>query len=156
MIVTAVAPTTGVGVRAGGWFSLCLAFFNASLMLLWFWGNSKKSKFFSALTMPLQSFLALEAASDNQMSMTIAQQKVKVKDSGSTIKRARGALLHILAREHHAGCRSAGLLYTCAEGSYLPQKVGLTADACAGVGIYYCNETSGMPPVMLKSVRVVT
>lgn len=81
-----------VGVRAGGWFSLCLAVFNASLMLLWFWGNSKKNKFFSALTMPLQSFLNLDAASDNQMSMTIAQQKVSVKDSGSTIKRARGAL----------------------------------------------------------------
>ena len=80
-----------VGVRAGGWFSLCLAAFNASLMLLWFWGNSKKTSFFAALTMPLQSFLRLEAASDNQLSLTIAQQKVRVKDSGSTIKRARGA-----------------------------------------------------------------
>ena len=81
------------GVRAGGWFSLCLACLNASLMLLWFWGNSKKSSFFAALTVPLQSFLRLEAAADNQLSMTIAQQKVKIKDSGSTIKRARGAPL---------------------------------------------------------------
>ena len=80
-------------MRAGGWFSLCLAFLNASLMLLWFWDNSKKNKFFSALTMPLQSFLNMEAATDHQMSMTIVQQKVKVKDSGSTIKRARGMLL---------------------------------------------------------------
>lgn len=78
------------GVRAGGWFSLCLAAFNASLMLLWFWGNSKKNSFFAALTMPLQSFLRLEAAADNQLSLTIAQQKVRVKVSGSTIKRARG------------------------------------------------------------------
>ncbi|KAK9819481.1 hypothetical protein WJX81_002292 [Elliptochloris bilobata] len=94
----------------GGWFSLCLALINASLMLLWFWGSSKKKNFFSSLTVPLQSFLQMEGATDSQVSLTIAQQKVKVKGSGSTIKRARG------------------------------------------VGIYYCNEISGMPPVMLQSV----
>ena len=92
-------------MRAGGWFSLCLAAFNTSLMLLWFWGNSKKNSFFSALTMPLQSFLNLDAAADSQLSMTIAQQKVRVKDSGSTIKRARGVLASALAVVYCAGCR---------------------------------------------------
>jgi len=80
--------------RAGGWFTLCLAFVNASLMLLWFWGNSKKQAFFRRMTVPLGSFLKLGQASDNQLSMTIAQQKVQLSASGSSIKRARGAICH--------------------------------------------------------------
>ena len=78
--------------RAGGWFPLCLAALNASLMLLWFWGNNKKKLFFSGQTLPLNSFLKLEDTADSQLSMTIAQQKVKINHSGSTIKRAGGAL----------------------------------------------------------------
>ena len=59
-------------------------------MLLWFWGDSKKNRFFGRMGISLDSFLKLGDASDHQMSMTIAQQKVTVSQSGLNIKRARG------------------------------------------------------------------
>lgn len=77
--------------RAGGWFSLCLAAANAALMLLWFWGGSRKRGFFDRLAVPLDSFLLLGDAADAQMSLTVAQQRVAVHGSGLHIKRARGA-----------------------------------------------------------------
>ncbi len=77
--------------RAGGWFSLCLAAANAALMLLWFWGGSRKRGFFDRLAVPLDSFLMLGDAADAQMSLTVAQQRVAVHGSGLHIKRARGA-----------------------------------------------------------------
>ncbi|KAK9819477.1 hypothetical protein WJX81_000858 [Elliptochloris bilobata] len=97
-------------VPYGGWFSLCLAFINAALMLLWFWGSGRKSKFFDSVTLPLESFLRMGDTSDNQMSLTIAQQQATHCRTGANIKRARG------------------------------------------VGIYYTNDITGVPPVMLQSV----
>ena len=46
-------------------------------MLLWFWGNNKKKLFFGGQTVPLNSFLKLGDTSDSQVSLTIAQQKVR-------------------------------------------------------------------------------
>lgn len=78
---------------AGGWFTLCLATMNAALMLLWFWGISKKTAFFGRVTVPLSSFLKLADATDPERSLTIAQQKLKLSHSGSAVKRAPGAHL---------------------------------------------------------------
>ena len=82
-----------VRLRAGGWFSLCLAFINAAVMLLWFWGSSRKQRFFDAMTLPVDSFLRLGGAGDTQASMTVAQQRATVTRTGASIKRARGALV---------------------------------------------------------------
>ena len=98
--------------RAGGWFPLCLAFLNAAVMLLWFWGSGRKKRFFDRMTLPMDSFLRLGDAGDTQMSMTVAQQRATVKRTGANIKRARGAALapaETLTRHAaNAACTAAG------------------------------------------------
>jgi hypothetical protein len=64
-----------------------------SMMLLWFWGNSKKKAFYGRKTLKLHQFLALmgDDGKDEQTSMTIASQKIALKASATKLKRVRGA-----------------------------------------------------------------
>ena len=156
-------------MRAGGWFSLCLAAANAALMLLWFWGGSRKRKFFDRLAVPLDSFLLLGDAADAQMSLTVAQQRVAVHGSGLHIKRARGAPPETQALRALCGnerrVRAAAVRCCTCSGLTAPSKQRMHKGPCvhkrhateaggrAGVGIYYSNDIHGVPPVMLQSVR---
>lgn len=63
------------------------------IMLLWFWGSSKKKRFYGRKTLKLHQFLALmgDDGKDEQTSMTIAAQKIALKSSSTKLKRVRGA-----------------------------------------------------------------
>lgn len=83
---------------AGGWFSIMMSVIYASIMLLWFWGTSKKKAFYARKNIKLTNFLALMDAGDgkgrdHQNSMTIAQQNIALRASSTKLKRVRGALL---------------------------------------------------------------
>ena len=69
----------------------------ASIMLLWFWGTSKKKAFYARKSIKLTNFLALMDAGDgkgkdHQNSMTIAQQNIALRASSTKLKRVRGAV----------------------------------------------------------------
>lgn len=65
----------------------------AGMMLLWFWGSTRKKAFYGRKNLKLNQFLALMGndGHDHQTSMTIAQQKIALKASSTKLKRVRGA-----------------------------------------------------------------
>ncbi len=72
----------------------------ASIMLLWFWGTSKRKAFYARKNIKLTNFLALMDAGDgkgkdHQNSMTIAQQNIALRASSTKLKRVRGALTYL-------------------------------------------------------------
>ena len=77
----------------------------AGIMLLWFWGTSKKKAFYARKNIKLTNFLALMDAGDgkgkdHQNSMTIAQQNIALRASSTKLKRVRGALTVISLEQH--------------------------------------------------------
>lgn len=86
------------GCCAGGWFSVMMSGIYTGIMLLWFWGQSKKKNFYSRKTLKLHQFLALMAddGKDEQTSMTIAAQKIALKSSATKLKRVRGTSFPVL------------------------------------------------------------
>ena len=90
---------------AGGWFSIMMSVIYASIMLLWFWGTSKRKAFYARKNIKLTNFLALMDAGDgkgrdHQNSMTIAQQNIALRASSTKLKRVRGALTVTFLEQH--------------------------------------------------------
>ncbi|CAK0787458.1 hypothetical protein CVIRNUC_010678 [Coccomyxa viridis] len=86
-------------VPTGGWFSIMMSVIYASIMLLWFWGTSKRKAFYARKNIKLTNFLALMDAGDgkgkdHQNSMTIAQQNIALRASSTKLKRVRGVGLY--------------------------------------------------------------
>ncbi len=52
-----LAVGTNLQIPKGGWFSLMLAAIYAYIMLLWFWGRSRKDAFFRARQQSLAQFV---------------------------------------------------------------------------------------------------
>ncbi|EIE24503.1 potassium transporter [Coccomyxa subellipsoidea C-169] len=83
-------------IPTGGWFSVMMSGIYTCIMLLWFWGNSKKKAFYGRKKLKLHQFLALmgDDGKDEQTSMTIASQKIALKASATKLKRVRGVGLY--------------------------------------------------------------
>ncbi|CAL8467497.1 g7035 [Coccomyxa elongata] len=83
-------------IPTGGWFSVMMSAIYTGIMLLWFWGSSKKKRFYGRKTLKLHQFLALmgDDGKDEQTSMTIAAQKIALKSSSTKLKRVRGVGLY--------------------------------------------------------------
>ena len=62
-------------------------------MLLWAWGKGRKDAYFKGCRMRLDKLMALEGVRDDQLSFTIAQQKLSLQGRGMRLKRVRGALV---------------------------------------------------------------